>query len=108
MIIKELYLNDEKVSNVSIHIYQQKTSSIFFVTIIIRLNVTFTVSQLTRFNTNPGNIHHKTADQTIQYLYNIKEKALRYEDENNEAHSFICVSNISFANNTLNHKSFQN
>ena len=39
MIIKKLYLNDEKFLNVFIHIYQQKTDFIFFVIIIIKLNV---------------------------------------------------------------------
>jgi hypothetical protein len=56
---------------------------------------------------NLKNIHHKIADQTIQYLYDTKEKTLRYEDEDNRAHLLICVSNVSFADNTIDHKSFQ-
>ena len=43
----------------------------------------------------------------IQYLYDTKEKTLKYEDENNKACLFICVNNVSFVNNTLNCKSFQ-
>ena len=105
MMTEKLYLNDEKVLNFFIHVYQQKTDSIFFVTITTRLNVAFAVSWLTRFNTNSENIHHKTADQMIQYFYDTKKKILRYEDENNEACLFICVNDISFADNMLNHKS---
>ena len=44
----------------------------------------------------------------IQYLYNTKEKTLRYEDEDNRTCSFICVSDALFVNNTLNCKSSQN
>ena len=75
--------------------------------ITTRSDVTFAVSQLTKFNTNSENIHHKTADQTIQYLYDTKEKTLRYENEDNRACLFIYISDILFANNTLNCKSSQ-
>ena len=56
---------------------------------------------------NLSDIHHKTADRTIQYLYGTKEKALRYGGDDNEARSFICASDASFADNTLDRKSSQ-
>ena len=108
LMTEKLYSNDEKVSNVFIYVYQQKTDFILFAMIIIRSDVTFTVFQLIRFNTNLRNIHHKIADWMIQYLYDTKKKILRYENEDNEAHSFICVSDVLFADNIMNHKSFQN
>ena len=37
----------------------------------------------------------------------MKEKALRYKDEDNKAHSFICASDASFINNMLDRKSSQ-
>src|SRR5436189_3101702 len=80
---------------------------ILFTVITTRLDIAFAVSRLARFNTNPGEIHHKTADRTIQYLYNTKGKALRYGDDDNEARSFICASDASFADNTLDRKSSQ-
>ena len=43
----------------------------------------------------------------IQYLYNIKERALRYEDNDNGARLFICASDASFTDNTINRKSSQ-
>ena len=103
----ELYPYDEKASNAAIRTYQQKTGSILFTVIIIRPDIVFTASQLARFNTNPSNIHHKTADRTIQYLYSMKEKVLRYEGDDNEACSFIYASDASFADNTLDRKSSQ-
>ena len=47
------------------------------------------------------------ADQTIQYLYSTKGKALRYGDDDNEARSFIYASDASFINNILDRKSSQ-
>ena len=107
MMTEELYLYDEKASNAAIHTYQQKTGSILFTAITTRPDVAFAASRLARFNMNPSNIHHKAADQTIQYLYRMKEKVLRYGGDNNEAHSFIYASDTLFADNTLDRKSSQ-
>jgi len=59
-------------SKASIQNFQRKTGSILFVAIIIRPDVAFAVLRLARFNINPSESHHQAADQTIQYLYNIK------------------------------------
>ena len=56
---------------------------------------------------NPGEIHYKTADRTIQYLYDTKGKTLRYGGDDNEACSFICASNALFVDNMLDCKSSQ-
>ena len=108
MMIKELYLNNnEKALNTSIHIYQQKIGFILFTIITTWPDVTFAASWLARFNMNPGEIHYKTADRTIQYLYGTKGKVLRYGDDNNKACSFICASDALFVNNMLDRKSSQ-
>src|SRR5436190_18809401 len=103
----KMYPNDEKASNSAIHTYQQKTGFILFAAITTRPDVAFAASRLARFNTNPSDIHHKAADRTIQYLYSTKEKALRYGGDDNEARSFICASDASFTDNTLDRKSSQ-
>ncbi len=82
-------------------------SSILFAVIIIRSNVAFTASWLTMFNQNLRKSHHEAADWAIQYLYTTKNRALKYE-KNFETQSFICVSNVLFADNMLNWKSSQN
>src|SRR5438034_4060417 len=104
---EELFLNKDKVTNVSIHLYQKKTSSILFTVITTRSDVAFTASQLTTFNQNLKKSHHEAADQAIQYLYITKSRALKYE-KNSETQLFICISDILFADNMLNHKSSQN
>src|SRR5438034_10305639 len=95
---EKLFSNKDKVTNVSIHLYQKKTDSILFIIITTRSDVVFTASQLTMFNQNPGKSHHEAADQAIQYLYVTKNRALKYE-KNSETQLFICISNILFINN---------
>ena len=41
---EKLFLNEDKVTNVFIHLYQKKMSSILFVIIITRSDVAFTAS----------------------------------------------------------------
>src|SRR5436190_13013591 len=105
--IGELLPNETKASKGSIHKFQRKTGSILFAAITTRPDIAFAVSRLARFNTNPSKSHHQAADRTIQYLYNTKGRALRYEGDDNGARSFICASDASFADNTIDRKSFQ-
>ena len=76
---EELFLNEDKVTNVFTHLYQKKTDSILFIIIITRSDVVFTASQLTTFNQNSEKSHHEAADQAIQYFYIIKSRILKYE-----------------------------
>ena len=103
---EKLFSYEEKVTNVFTHNYQKKISSILFTVIITRSDIAFTASWLAMFNQNLRKSHHKAADWAIQYLYTMKSRALKYE-KNFETQSFICVSDISFADNTLNHKNSQ-
>ena len=103
---EKLFLNEEKVINISTHFYQKKISSILFAVITTKSDVVFTALWLTIFNQNSEKSHHEIADWAIQYLYATKSRALKYE-KNSEMWLFICISNVLFADNMLNHKSFQ-
>ena len=59
---EKLFLNEDKVTNVSTHLYQKKTDSILFTIIITRSDVVFTASWLTTFNQNSEKSHHEAAD----------------------------------------------
>jgi len=104
--IGELLPNEMTASKTSIHSYQTKIGSILFAAITTRPDIAFAVSRLARFNTNPSECHHQAADRTIQYLYATKGRALKYGGDN-QARSFICASDASFADNTLDRKSSQ-
>ena len=62
---EELFLNEEKVINVSTHFYQKKMSSIFFAVIIIRSDVVFIASWLTTFNQNLEKSYYEIINQAI-------------------------------------------
>ena len=71
--------------------------------VITRPDVVFTMSRLARFLINPGPLYHKAADRVIGYLASIKDLALYFGGFNN----LKVVSNILFADNTLDRKSSQ-
>ena len=68
----------------------------------MRPDVAFTVSRLARFLINLGLLHHKVADKVIGYLISIKNLALYFGGFNN----LKVINDISFADNTLDRKSF--
>ena len=76
MTTNELLPNDKIAELESIHLYQRKTEFILFAAITTRPDIAFAVLRLARFNTNPGDIHHRAADRVIQYLYATKDLAL--------------------------------
>ena len=65
LMTEELFLNEDKIINVFIHLYQKKMSSILFIIIITRLDVVFTAFWLITFNQNSEKSHHEIADQAI-------------------------------------------
>ena len=69
--------------------------------VITRPDMAFTVSRLARFLINPGPLYHKVTNKVINYLASIKDLALYFGGFNN----FKVVSDILFADNTLDRKS---
>ena len=92
--------------------YQRKTGSILYAAITTRPDVAFAASRLARFNQNPTEDHQRAAERVIQYLYRTRSMALCYGGDNGErgedgARSFVCASDASFADNTVDRKSSQ-
>ena len=69
--------------------------------VIIKPDMAFTVSRLVRFLINPGPLYHKVVNKVINYLISIKNLALHFGGFNN----LEVVSDVLFANNTLDRKS---
>ena len=108
MMTGELLPSEETVSHATRHLFQKKTGSILFAAITTRPDIAFAASRLARFNQNPGEAHHEAANRVIQYLFRTKGMALRYGgDDDGRVRSFICSSDASFADNTLDRKSSQ-
>jgi hypothetical protein len=85
--------------------YQRIVGSILLAAISTRPDIAFAASRLGRYNQNPDDSHHEAADRVIKYLYS-KNLCIRY-GHNNATESFICASDSSFADNTIDRKSSQ-
>jgi hypothetical protein len=112
----------------SMMLYQRKLGSVLYAATTTRPDIAFAVSRLARFNQNPSQEHHRAADRVIQYLYGTRSRAIYYggdmegtngrgrdtgtgrddgRDGRSEAQSFICASDASFADNSVDRKSSQ-
>jgi hypothetical protein len=86
--------------------YQRKIGSILYVAISTRPDIAFAVARLSRYNCRPGKTHQEAADRVIQYLYRTRYRYIQFGHEST-ATSFVCASDASFADNTLDQKSSQ-
>ena len=98
---------DEIVSDLPGRLYQRKVDSLLFAAIATRPDIAFTVSRLFRFNQQPGSQHHEAADRLYDYLFLTKDYCIHYGGEVHDLSSFICASDASFDDNTLDRKSSQ-
>ena len=103
-------------------LYQQKLGSMLYAATATRPDIAFAVSRLAQFNHDLKQEYHRAADRVIQYLYGTRNRAICYGDivsgtndmrdnggsrDGNEARSFICANDASFADNTVDRKSSQ-
>ena len=95
---------DDKIIEADKMLYQRKIGSILYTVISTRPDITFVAARLSRHNCRPGRIHQEAADRVIKYLYRTRFRCIQYGHES-EATSFVCASNASFVDNTLNQKS---
>ncbi|KAJ8131105.1 hypothetical protein O1611_g2520 [Lasiodiplodia mahajangana] len=86
-----------------IHAYQKKIGSIMYAAVIIRPDIAFPASRLSRFNLNPSPEHHREADRTLDYLLQTQYYALEFGGGDD----LIVASDSSFADNTIDRKSSQ-
>ncbi|OAQ65574.1 polyprotein [Purpureocillium lilacinum] len=90
----------------SIELYMKKVGCILFAAISTRPDVAFAASRLARFNQNPDDRHHMAADRAIQYLYRTRCQGIRLGGTQ-AITTFLCASDASFADNTVDRKSSQ-
>lgn len=89
----------------SIEKYLKKVGSILFTAISTRPDVAFAAARLARFNKNPDQTH-KAADRVLQYLYGTRSLGIRLGGTR-FLKSFLCASDASYADNTIDRKSSQ-
>ena len=86
--------------------YQRKIRSILYAVISTRPDIAFAAARLLRYNCWPGKTHQEAADKVIQYLYRTQYRYIQFGHESTVT-SFVCASDASFADNTLDRKSSQ-
>ena len=97
---------EEEVEEICRLSYQRKVGSILFAAISTRPDIAFAAARLSRFNQRPGQRHHDAVDRLTQYLYRTRHSCIQYGHQST-ATSFICASDASFVDNTLDRKSSQ-
>ena len=83
-----------------------------YAAVTTRPDITIAVSRLARFNQNPSQDHQQAANRVIHYLYSTRSRAICYGGDTegrgeDGARSFVCASDASFADNTVDRKSTQ-
>ena len=99
--------DNEDITDLSQTLYQQKVGSLLFAAIAIKPNLAFAVLRLFRFNQRPGKRHHQEADRVFHYLFQTQDYCIRYWGDSQDLSSFVCASDASFGDNTLDRKSSQ-
>jgi hypothetical protein len=105
----KLLLADTWIDQTSALRYQRKMKLLLYAAITMWSDVAFAVSWLTWFNHNLTPIHHEAVDQVIWFLYGSKHMAIYYRGDTggSGAQAFICASDASFVDNTIDQKSLQ-
>ena len=101
---------EEQPTEASRTLYQQKIGSFLYAGIATRPDITFAVSRLSRFNQQSGKRHHEAADRVFHYLACTQDHCIRYRgngDDSQNISLFICASDASFGDNTIDRKSLQ-
>ena len=99
----ELLPYDGMASYASVNQYQRKIGSILFPAVNTRVDISFVVSRLARFNLNPSETHHKAANRVIHYLLGTMHHSLTLGGGD----TLETYSDASFADNSLDRKSSQ-
>ena len=75
-----------------------------YAAVITCSDIAFAVSWLAHFLMNSESLHQVITDQILLYLKRYWNLSLQLSEDD----EYIMTSDVSFANNTANHKSFQN
>ena len=104
--------NLRKASLATVLKYQRQMGSLLYAAITTRPDISFAVSRLARFNQNPSVDYRDAADRLLRYLYRTRGLAIRYGGSttgrcDTGARAFVCASDASFADNSVDRKSSQ-
>ncbi len=99
--------DNEDITDASRTLYQLKIGLLFLTAIAICPEIAFVVSQFLQFNQQSRKRHHTAEDRVFHYLFQKQDYCICYWGDSQDLSSFVCASNASFGNNTLDQKSSQ-
>jgi hypothetical protein len=91
---------------IQIKLYQETIGSLLYTAIMIRLDVAFAASMLSRFLTNPSPAHQEAAFQAIRYLYHTRFLCIQYGGST-EIQVLAIATDASFADDQDTRRSSQ-
>ena len=94
---------DEQPTDASGTLYHRKIGSMLYAAIATRPDIASGVSRLSRFNHQSENLkqHHAAADRVFYYLAQTQDHCICYGREARDLSSFICASDASFGDNSI-------
>jgi len=94
--------NDQKKLEMKNVPYREVVSSLMFAAIVLRPDIMYAVSQISRFLNNPGKKHWTAAKRILRYLKGTINAGIIYKGNNCELKVYI---DVDFANDKDNRKS---
>ncbi|RYO77619.1 hypothetical protein DL764_010202 [Monosporascus ibericus] len=105
--IEELVSNSGIASKEQIKGYQERVGSILYTAVMIRPDVAFAASLLSKFLSNPSVKHIKAANRVIRYLFHTRFLAIVYGGASGEAQALLIAGDASFADDPETRRSSQ-
>lgn len=92
---EELIKSTGEATKAQIKKFQEKVGSVLYTAIMLRPDVSFAVSKLSHFLTNPSEQHMKAVDRVITYLYRTRWESIQYGNYNGP--DLVICGDASFA-----------
>ena len=83
-----------------INSYQQRIGNLIYPAVVLRPDISYAASMLSRFNQNPGPEHVREADHVIAYLAGTKALGIMYKGNISDDKSMLTASDASFADDS--------
>ncbi|KAG5742632.1 hypothetical protein H9Q70_014615, partial [Fusarium xylarioides] len=105
--VAKLSKREDQASPAYIKSYQEKVGSLLYTAVMVRPDVAFAVSQLSKYLTNLSEEHHKSVDQALRYLYVTRDFTIAYRGNHDKTQALHIASDASFADNKETRRSSQ-
>jgi hypothetical protein len=96
-----------KAMRAQIKAFQERVGSLLYTAVMVRPDVAYAASELSKHLLNPGPKHLAAADQALRYLYATRYLAIQFGGEHTEGQLLTIASDASFADDEETRRSSQ-